>query len=149
MLAMFFVPIASPSLNITAFVRDLFGRSHVDPDSPEQVVKGMYGLGLRPGDNIASLEYSLYDVSTWARLARAKIVAEVFYWPERPETLGNDFWKASSVTQEQVINALAGTGATFIVTQFAPPAGTPGWQHVGNSHYYVYQIHAPSLASQK
>jgi hypothetical protein len=149
-LAMFFVPVASPSLNITGFMRDLLGRSRADPDSPEQVVKGMYGLGLRPGDNIASLEYSLYGVSTWARLARAKIVAEVFYWPDRPETVENNFWKADSVTQARVIEALAKTGATFIVTQFAPPEDAPGWQHVGSTHYYVYQVHTGnSLSSQR
>lgn len=150
MLVMFFVPVESPSLNITGFVRDLLGRSHADPDSPEQVVKQMYRLGLQPGDNIASLEDSLYGTSTWAHLARAKIVAEVFYSPDRPETLRNDFWKADSITQERVIDALARTGAALIVSQSPPPADAAGWQRVGSSHYYVYQVHATgSLSLQR
>jgi hypothetical protein len=141
-LAMFFVPVASPSLNITGFVRDMRGRSLPDPDSPEQVVKEMYKLGLRSDDKIASLEYSLYGMSTWARLARARIVAEVYYWPERPETVASNFWKADSAAQARVIQALAGSGATFIVTGFAPSENGLGWQQVGSSHYYVYRIQA-------
>ena len=151
MLVMYFVPVESPSLNITGFARDLLGRSHADPDSPQQVVKGMQGLGLRPGDNIASLEYSLYGMSTWARLARVKIVAEVFYWPDLSDAMGNDFWKADSATQERIIEALARTGATFIVSQFPPPVpDVPGWQRVGSTHYYAYQVHAANnLSSQR
>jgi hypothetical protein len=71
MLAMFFVPIASPLLNITAFAHDLFGRSP-SIGTPEQVVKE-YGLGLRPGDNIASLGLAWLSR---ARLARGQIVTK-------------------------------------------------------------------------
>jgi len=86
LIVMYFVPIGSPSLNLTGFVRDIRGRSTGDPDAPERVVEGMYQLGLRPGDWIASLQWSLYGMSTWARLARVKIIAEAWYAPQRPET---------------------------------------------------------------
>jgi hypothetical protein len=142
MLLMFLEPLHSPSLNLTGFVRDVIGWSRVDPSSPEEVVKGMYGLGLRPGDHIASLQHSVYGMSTWACLAQVQIVSEVYYWPEAPQTIENDFWKADSATQAQVIRALAGTGAKFIVSQLPPPVPeVPGWYRVGNSDYYTYPIH--------
>lgn len=141
LIVMYFLPMGSPSLNLKGFVRDTLGKSQPDPDSPAEVVKGMYALGLKPGDDIASLEWSLYGMSTWARLARVKIVAEAFYWPERPETTGNDFWQADPATRERLIQALAMTGASFIVSQLPPPIpDAPGWKRVGNSHYYVYRL---------
>ena len=147
-LVMYFLPFGSPSLNVKGIVRDILGRSQADPDSPAEVVQGMYRLGLRPGDNIASLQWSLFGTSTWARLARVRIVAEIFYWPERPATFGNDFWKADSAAQEQVIHVLSGTGASFIVSQLPPTApNMSGWQRVGNTHYYVYEVHAVSALS--
>jgi len=147
----YFFPIGLPSLHVRQFVRDVAGRSQPDPDSPAAVAKGMYAMGLKPGEKIASLQWSLFGMSTWARLARAKIVAEVFYWPEKPMTFGNDFWKADPATQQQVINALAGTGAKFIVSQFPPPdASGSSWQRVGNSQYYAYEVHpVTTLSTQR
>ena len=110
----------------------------------------MYRLGLQPGDSIASLEYSLYGMSTWARLARAKIVAEVFYWPDRTDAFENDFWKADAATQKRLIEAFEGTGATFIISQFPlPVTDVPGWQRVGSTHYYAYQLHAANAVSSQ
>jgi len=151
-LAMYFVPISSPSLHVRGFVRDVLGRSQGDPDSPAEVVKGMYRLGLRPGDDIASLQWSLFGMSTWARLARVKIVAEVYYWPERPATFRNDFWRADSASQEQVMRALEATGVSFIVSELPPTdvSESSNWQRVGNSHYYVYPIRTfGALSPQK
>jgi hypothetical protein len=141
LVVMYFLPVGGPTMHTGVFVRDVLGRSPPDPDSPAEVVKAMYGLGLKPGDEIASLQWSLYDVSTWARLARVKIVAEVYYWPGRAETDGNDFRAADPATQERVMQALAGTGARFIVSQ-VPLAGAvgEGWQRVGASHYYAYRV---------
>jgi hypothetical protein len=151
LLVMYFLPFGSSSLNVRGFVSDILGRSHPDPDSPAEVVKGMYGLGMKPDDKIASLQWSLFGTSTWARLARVKIVAEVYYWPERPATFGNDFWTADSAAQERVIQALARTSATFIVSQLPPTVpDMSGWQRVGNTHYYAYRIQPVSaLSSEK
>ena len=149
-LVMYFLPIGSPSLNLKGFVRDVLGPSQPDPDAPAEVVKGMYRLGLRPGDDIASLEWSLYGMSTWARLARVKIVAEAYYTPERPETARNNFWQADPATQERIIHTLAGTGAIFIVSQLPPPIpDAPGWQRVGSTHYYAYAVHAAEPPSSQ
>lgn len=150
LLVMYFLPIGSPSLNVKGLVRDILGRSQPDPDAPAEVVKGMYDLGLRPGDRIASLQWSLYGNSTWAHLARVRIAGEVFYWPTQPETSDNDFWRADPAVQESVIRALAGTGASFIVSELPPPdSAVAGWQRVGNSHYYAYSLRPDQFLSQR
>lgn len=142
LLAMYFVPIETSSLHIKAFVDDVAGRSKIDPDSPEEIAKAMYQLGLRPGDRIASLEYSLYNTSTWARLARVEIIAEVYYWPTLSESAANDFWKASPATQGMVIQAIGKTGARVIVSQMPPtPSDASGWRRVGKTDYYAYWLH--------
>jgi len=142
LLVMFFEPIEAPSLNVSGFVRDVLGRSHPDPNSPAEVAKRMYGMGLKPGDHIASLQHSYYGMSTWAHLAGVQIVAEVFYWPDDPRTTANDFWSADSATQDRVIHALAGAGARFVVSQLPPHLpSAPGWHRVGNSQYYAYAVH--------
>ena len=147
---MFFVPIGSPSLHAKELVRDLAGRSRPDPNAPAAVAEDMERLGLRPGDKIAALQWAIYDTSTWARLARAQIVGEVYYWPTRPESLGNDFWKADPQSQQAVIHAFSATGARFIISRFSPPGGqAAGWEHVGASDYYAYPLTAPQPASSK
>jgi hypothetical protein len=137
---MFVCPIESPaSLHVKDFVRDVLGRSTPDPNSSQAMASEMYRLGLRPGDRIASLEYSLWGMSTWARLSRAKIVAEVYYWPDLSESAANDFWKADPAIQGKVIQAIEKTGARVIVSQVAPsPTDAPGWHRVGNTNYYAY-----------
>jgi hypothetical protein len=99
-------------------------------------------MGLQPGDHIASLTFSNLGTVMWARLARVKIVAEVFYWPDHPETEANDFWNADPATQAKVIQALAATGVRAIVSQ-KPPRGpvSTSWQRVGRTEYYVYWLH--------
>jgi hypothetical protein len=143
--AMFLVPIESSSLHVSDFARDLLRRSKPDPNSCQAMASEMYRLGLRPGDRIASLEYSLYGMSTWARLSRVRIVAEVYYWPELAESSDNDFWKADSETQARVIQAIAGTGARVIISQQKPNRPhAPGWERVGNTEYYAYWMN-PSI----
>lgn len=99
----------------------------------------MSRLGMRPGDRITSLEYSSFGTVQWARLARVRIVAEVYYCPDLPDTRANDFWQADPATQEKVIHALAKTGASVIVSQEGPPvADRFGWLRAGNTQYYLY-----------
>ena len=141
----FLCPIESPSLHVKDFLRDVTGRSKADPNSYQAVASEMGRLGLRPGDRIASLEYSLWGMSTWARLARARIVAEVYYWPELSESSGNDFWKADQATQGRVIQAIEKTGVRVIVSQAAPnPPDASGWRRVGNTQYYAYWLNPPA-----
>jgi hypothetical protein len=77
-------------------------------------------------------------MSTWARLARAKIVSEVYYWHGLPESDANDFWKATPAVQSKVIQAIEKTGARVIISQAPPsPPDARGWQRVGNTNYYA------------
>lgn len=145
LLIMFFEPLQGPSLHIREFVNDVLGHSVTDPNSPPEVVKEMYQMGMRPGDQIASLQRSDFGMSTWACLARIQIVSEIPYWPGLPELAGNDFWKADPDIQREAIHALADTGPRFIVSQLAPPQpSAPGWSRVGSTQYYVYRIDAHS-----
>ena len=145
---MFVCPVESSSLHVKEFVRDLTGRSAPDQSSYQAMTSEMSRMGLRPGDRIASLEYSLWGMSTWARLSRVKIVAEVYYWPSLSESTGNDFWKADSATQARVIQAIEKTGARVIVSQAAPiPTDASGWRRVGNTDYYAYWFNPSTQSS--
>jgi hypothetical protein len=146
--AMFICPVESNSLHVREFVRDVLGRSHPDPNSYQAMAEEMHRLGLRPGDRVASLEYSLYGMSTWARLARVQIVAEVYYWPTLEESAGNDFWSAGDAAQQKVIEALRKTGARVIVSNAATgPSETAGWQRVGKTQYFAYWLSSQPSAS--
>lgn len=139
--ALFICPVESTSLHVREFVSDALGRSQPDHNSYQAMASEMSRLGLKPGDRVASLEYSLYGMSTWARLARAQIVAEVYYWPTLEESSGNDFWQANAATQQKVVDAIRKTGARVIVSQATPiPFNAPGWQRVGETQYYAYWL---------
>jgi hypothetical protein len=139
--AMFISPVEATSLHVREFVSDAIGRSQPDHNSYQAMAAEMSRLGLKPRDRVASLEYSLYGMSTWARLARAQIVAEVYYWPTLEESAGNDFWQADAATQQKVIEAIRKTGARVIVSQAAPvPSDAPGWRRVGETQYYAYWL---------
>ena len=128
-------------------LRDVLGHSRPDPDSPQEVAAAMSHLGMKPGDRIASLEWSLYGMSTWARLARVQIIAEVYFCPQQPETLHNDFWRADEDTQQKLIGAFARTGADYLVSHEPPtPAASAGWVRAGETSYYVYSLrHSPAV----
>jgi hypothetical protein len=141
-LLMFLFPVNSNTAHLTDFAQQLLGRASADPNMPAEVVKKMYGLGLQPDDRVASLQWSIYRISTWARLARVPIIAEIYCVREHPETLVNDFWKADVSTQKKVIESFQKAGATLIVSEEAPPVPTVDWQRVGNSQYYVHWLRA-------
>lgn len=147
--AMFLCPLGTSSLHIRGAIGDILGRSKVDPNSHQEVAEEMYQMGLRPGDRIASLEYSCFNAAQWARLARVRIVAEVSYWPQNLFDLSaNNFWEADPKTQKKVIQALAKTGARVAVSQLAPPtAVASGWQRVGSTQYYLYWLNQASAVS--
>jgi hypothetical protein len=139
--AMFICPIESSSMHVKEFARDILRESRPDPNSYQAMSSEMYRLGLRPGDRIASLDYSLYGMSSWARLSRVSIVAEVYYWPDLSESAANSFWSADTATQEKVIHAIAETGARVVISQQTPsPVNAPGWHRVGNTQYYAFWL---------
>ncbi|MFB3916907.1 MAG: hypothetical protein ACE14M_09260 [Terriglobales bacterium] len=90
-------------------------------------------IGLRPGDQVASVgdTFSAY----YLRLARLTAISEITV-EDAPR-----FWAAGPATQAQVIEAFRRTGARAIVAENAPaPEASSGWQQLGNTKYYVYQL---------
>jgi len=115
-----------------------------DRASYQQVAEKVTEMGLRPGDPIASLNFSNLGNAMWAHLARVQIIAEVFYWPEQPEGAANDFWKADPLTQERVIQKLSQTGARAVISQDTPSgAGAGRWLEIGTTGYYLCWLKPP------
>ena len=119
----------------------------------EEVVRGLQAVGLRPGDSIASLEDSAcaarvgnleklcVGASFWARLGGFRIVGEIYYFPDRPETLANNFWDADPERQQNVLHALAATGARLAVSLHEPRGpDAASWTRVGRTDYYVHWL---------
>jgi hypothetical protein len=109
--------------------------------SYQQVAEKAVEMGLKPGDQIASLNASNTGMAMWAHLARVQIIAEVYYWPEQPEGAANNFWNADPLTQERVIQKLAQTGARAVVSQDTPSGSEAGhWVEMGTTGYYLYWL---------
>jgi len=110
-------------------------------NEPAAMVQGLRRLGLTPGTWIAGLDYSKGQNLAWARLARIRIVSEVFYSPTTIALRKNNFWKASWTTQDQILDAFARVGAQAVVSDEAPPpTASPSatWSQVGETHFYVH-----------
>jgi hypothetical protein len=137
---MLICPVGPKRFRLNSGIFDLLP-SEDDPNSDREVAGEMYRIGLHPGDRIASLWFSNLGMSNWAHLAGVRIIAEVYYWPGRPETLVNEFWDADPATQVEVIKALASTGASAVISQEAPRgSGGSGWVQVGKTQYYIYWL---------
>jgi hypothetical protein len=109
--------------------------------SYQQVAEKAIEVGLRPGDQIASVNYSNEGVAMWAYLARVQIIAEVYHQSDLPEGSGNNFWKADPPTQERVFEKFAQAGARAVVSQDAPTgAGAARWLEMGKTGYYIYWL---------
>ena len=100
-------------------------------------------MGLKPGDEIASLNYSnTSGLTMWAHLARVRIIAEVHYhdtW--QPEEQTTNFWKANPETQKKVMEKLSETGARAVISQDQPSgAEAEDWSEIGTTGYYLYWL---------
>jgi hypothetical protein len=147
LIVLFFIPVGPDAIHKHfSSIRELLNPLAASPNRNEEVVRGLWNLGLRPGDHIASLERSNCAVrfnscegpATWARLGEFKIVAEVHYWFENPTTFMNNFWDTDAQTQQKVIHALAGTGARLVVTRHKPQGpDAAAWTEVGTTPYYA------------
>jgi hypothetical protein len=106
-----------------------------DPSAHEQwqVAEGLREMGMVPGDKVAGIGNS--HRAFWAHLRGLRIVAEV-----RRDSTGS-FWEADLTVKDEIIKALARTGAKAIVAD-APPTGMDltGWQRIRATNYYVYML---------
>jgi hypothetical protein len=117
-------------------VSDLVDRRN--PNLYWQVAEGLSELGLRPGDKVASISYSSLNNTRWARLARVRIIAEVYHNPYY-DAEKNDFWKADSSAQQKILHAFKTAGARMAISDEEPRgASSSEWQRIGTTNYYVY-----------
>ena len=106
------------------------------PGWPGEVAEELFNLGVAPGDRVGVIGYA-FD-SFWARLARVKIVAEMFEWEADP------FYLGSPEFQSEVIQAFVRAGVRAIIAEQVPAyTSLEGWHQVGKSNYYVYRISQP------
>jgi hypothetical protein len=103
------------------------------PTWPGAVAEELWRLGVEPADKVGVIGYA-FD-SYWARLARVKIVAEMYSWE------ADSFWLGSPSFQEEVLQAFAATGARAVVAEYVPPYATlRGWYRVELSNYYIFLL---------
>lgn len=90
-----------------------------------EMANQLRSLGLQPGDPLAVVGegYGAY----WARLARARVVAEA---PD-PEK----FWQATPEDRSRCIERFRSTGARVLVTFRARRDGMNAWQPLGSTGY--------------
>lgn len=136
-LAMFIGLVGCPSLLHLFNIHPLHSSMAESASYPEVADRALE-MGLKPGDQIASLNYSNERMAMWAHLARLHIIAEVYYRSDLPEGSGNKFWNADPQTQETVLEKLAETGARVVVSQDAPSGpGAGRWLKMGTTGYYL------------
>jgi hypothetical protein len=137
---MFFALAGFPSLIHVFDIHPLHSRAAERASYP-QVAEKAIEMGLRPGDQIASLNASNLGMAMWAHLARVQIIAEVYYRPGHPEGGANNFWKADPLTQERILQKLSQTGARAVISQDPPSgAGAGRWLEIGTTGYYLYWL---------
>ena len=102
-----------------------------------EIAKELTRAGIRPGDPVAVIGegYGAY----WARLARARIIAEV------PDV--DRFWSATPENRRECLDRFRTAGARAVVTFRARPAEDEakasyheGWQPLGATHYNILQL---------
>jgi hypothetical protein len=144
-LTVFVAFVAFPSLLHAFDIHPLHARLAEKP-SYQQVAQKALEMGLRPNDEIASLNDSNFGVSEWAHLAHIRIIAEVPYISGIPEgdpysfwnTHANNFWNAAPQTQQTVLQKLSQTGARAVISQDTPSGPEAGrWLEIGNTGYYL------------
>ena len=115
-------------------------RPEPSPSEDWQVVEGLRQIGVGEGVRVGSLTYSNHDHVKWARMARAKIVAELFSGAY--VTSEDGFWKADEATRNRIIGALARAGAEIVVSRRLPEGVPPpaGWRRIGATRYFVLRI---------
>jgi 4-amino-4-deoxy-L-arabinose transferase-like glycosyltransferase len=103
------------------------------PARPLAVAQALQDLDVRPGDKVGVIGYA-YD-SSWARLARVRIVAEML------EADAMELWRGDEALQQEVLQSFASTGVRAVVAEYVPAyARLNDWHQVGNSNYFIYRF---------
>jgi hypothetical protein len=109
-----------------------FMEQTLHPATPLEVAEGLHELGIGEGDRVGVIGYA-YD-SFWARLARVKIVAELF----EADAI-DDLWRGDDTLRKGVLQAFADAGVAAVVAEYVPEdVRMDGWHQIGNSNFYIY-----------
>ena len=118
------------------------------PNEQADVAEGLRKLGILEGQSLATIGIPR-DSFYWARLAHVRVISEI------PTGNVNQYWFASSDTQERVRSLFAQTGAVAIVTDALPaevtfpkssiPLSLPGWEPIGSSSYFLFRLRTGAL----
>lgn len=125
------VAIAVTLLDLGTYtVKTLGGGAASDRDPPWEVARGLREMGVRAGDRVAYIGPAVHD-AFWARLARVRIVAEMFAVPT-PE-----FW-ADEGARRAAVRALSAAGPRAIVAREVPPgARAEGWRRIAETDHFL------------
>lgn len=97
------------------------------------IAEGLADRGVRAGEKVAVLDAGLGDA--WQKLLRVSVVAEIPYEED------NKFWAADQSRKTQIYEALAKTGANFLITTQIPEwASTRGWEKIEGTPAYVFYL---------
>jgi hypothetical protein len=104
----------------------------------DRAAESLSGAGIQPGEAVGIIG-SGSDEMIWARLARARIVAQIL-----PDD-ASDFWQTPDPqAKDEVYAAFSRAGAKAIVSDETPPSvGFADWQKAGDSSYYVHFLTLP------
>jgi 4-amino-4-deoxy-L-arabinose transferase-like glycosyltransferase len=128
------------------FVGDVLGRREPWDSFNIKVAENMQKQGLRPGDLVAYIGFSLG--SAHVGLEQAHIVATVPERTSHDDTLPgrpymftfqkpDEFWRSSPAVQQQVLDAFRSVGAKWVFADCVPNwADTTGWQVAGESRVF-------------
>ncbi len=101
------------------------------PSWPGAVAESLQAAGVVPGDRVGVIGYAFE--SFWARLARVRIIAEMFDWESAP------YWTGDAGLRAAVEAAFVEAGARAIVAENVPAgANTAGWRQVEASSTYIF-----------
>ena len=86
---------------------------------------------MKQGDKVGVIGYA-YD-SFWARLARVRIIAEML------EADADQFWRADTGLQQDVLKSFGDAGVRAVVAEYVPENVLPAnWHRVEDTNFYIY-----------
>ncbi len=114
---------------ISAWKRN--GSEHTD----WQIAETLKKYGIKQGDKIATIGYTVPHLPYWARLLKVKVISEI---PEKDSLI---FWESNGDLKNQVILTIAKTGAKAIIAMDIPECCSDNsWVKLGNSNSYLYDL---------
>ena len=104
-----------------------------------ETARAIHEMGIQAGDAVASVSYSNPENVKWCRLARTRLIAEVYFNKNDPRSFPNNFWNAAPEVQQSVLASFTAVGAKAAISD-EPPRGAAirGWRRIGDTNYFLY-----------